>query len=237
MTDLIALHATFWEFRRTMEPYWTTPDMPDAARFAKTEAAEVLKTNGLWEAFVAFAASRQAQIKAADALDAVLRQNISYSRNTVRNMDERNELGDLAMMLLTAMGPAGIVTGELPAQREGRPTPTVDTIANTVGNVHEAATENFPLSTVRSYALRSLDQIDRYPGVDLSVLLHARMNRIFRKHHPDGQRPAKEAGHNGNSGGAWLDVADLGEEHNVSVHRNETPGVYRTDDYAGYHPE
>lgn len=228
MTNFIHLHAKFWEFRRLMELYWTTPPMPDAARFAKTEAAEVLKENGLWEAFVAFAASRQAQIVAAAALDAVLRQNVSYSRNTVRDMDERNELGDLAMMLLTAMGPVGIVSAELFSLRRNLPlpTPTVDTIAITTGLVHQAATEGKSLSAIRQYALRSLDQIDRYPGMNLPMMLQARMERIYRKHHPDAGKTFVAEG----EGGALRDVPPI-------VWRNETPGTYTTADYTGYHPE
>ncbi len=202
MTDLIALHAEFWDFRRMMALYWIIPDNPDAARFAVTEAAEVLKTNGLWEAFVAFAASRQAQIAAADALDAVLRRNASYSRNTIRDMDERNELGDLAMMLLTTAGEHPLKKGEI-YDNPKLPNRSIDQIVEAVSYVH---THAFRGEEVRSWCLMALAYIDGYPGMDLPLILRSRMKRIYRKHHPDA--------------GRTFPVAE-GE-----AYQNETPAAY-----------
>lgn len=226
MNDLAfitTLHTDFFNFRRMMELYWTTPDTIDAARFAKTEAAEVLKTNGLWEAFIAFAASRQAQIAAADALDAALRRNISYSRNTVRNMDERNELGDLAMMLLTASGSQPITQEEFEnaarqASHIDKDFP-LDRIAHMVSSVHMAAYLWQDQTYVRRYAITTLLLIARYPGMDLPQILHARMERIYRKHHPD-------------AGNSYPRIAHAGE-----AYQNETPAYYLTDDFTGYHPD
>lgn len=191
MTDLIVLQAKFWNFRHMMAPHWFIPETLDAARFAVTEAAEVLKTNGMWEAFVAFAASRQAQITAADALDAALRRNASYSRNTVRNMDEINELGDLAMMLLTAIGEEPLTPEEITNRAEWEkefgndPKRILDDIVYATGCVHIAAYRWLTQEDVRSYAVFALSLIDRYPGMDLAIVLHSRMARIYRKHHPD----------------------------------------------------
>lgn len=214
MTDLIALQAKFWNFRHMMAPHWFIPETLDAARFAVTEAAEVLKTNGLWEAFVAFATSRQAQVAAADALDAVLRRNASYSRNTARNMDEINELGDLAMMLLTAIGSQPLTLEEIPNRAEwesgfgNNPATILDDIVHITGCVHLAAYRWQESQDVRSYAVLALSLIDRYPGMHLIVTLESRMNRIYRKHHPDAGRtfPVSEG----------------------EAYRNETPATYTT---------
>lgn len=194
MTDHIALHANFWGFRRLMEPYWTTPEFVDASRFAKTEAGEVLKNNGLWEAFIAFATSRHAQTVASDALDAVLRKNISYSRNHVREMDERNELGDLAMMLLTAIGPQPITKPEFDvAARYASHIDNdflLDRIVHMVSTVHMAAYLWQDHNYLRRYAITTLILIDRYPGMNLERILHSRIARIYRKHHPDAGKTA-----------------------------------------------
>ena len=69
-----------WDFRREMGEAWPTPHQGDALRFAFTEAGEVL--------------------------DAWLRWKGGYARNNNgKSMDVLDELSDVAMMLITALGP------------------------------------------------------------------------------------------------------------------------------------
>jgi hypothetical protein len=71
------LHKLVWTFRREMERYFPTPGRVDSVYFAFTEAAE--------------------------ALDARLRENPIYKRNTDKAHSVERELTQCAMMLLTAI--------------------------------------------------------------------------------------------------------------------------------------
>jgi NTP pyrophosphatase (non-canonical NTP hydrolase) len=77
MVDMAALHEKVWDFRRAVQHKWPTPEPVDALRFAITEVGEVM--------------------------DAYLRQNDKWVRNNDRDIDIDAELGDLAVMLLTAV--------------------------------------------------------------------------------------------------------------------------------------
>ena len=70
-----------WEYRYRLEGQWHTPRQLDCLRFACTEAGE--------------------------ALDAQLRQDPTFHRNTDRDRDYAEEIADTAMMLCTALGTAG----------------------------------------------------------------------------------------------------------------------------------
>lgn len=191
MTDLITMHAKFWEFRRMMSPYWFIPETLDAARFAVTESAE--------------------------ALDAALRRNASYSRNTARSMDEINELGDLAMMLLTAVGEQLLTPEEITNRAKwetsygNNPATILDDIVHITGCVHVAAYRWQVPQDVRSYAVFALSLIDRYPGMDLPLVLDRRMDRIYSKHHPDAGKSYPLTSHTG------------------VAYQSETPAAYTTE--------
>lgn len=75
---LQACHALVWQHRAELGDRWPTPEPDDALAFAVTEVGE--------------------------AVDAQLRLNPLYKRNSDREMDMYDELADVAMMLLTALG-------------------------------------------------------------------------------------------------------------------------------------
>ena len=79
INDMHLLHKMVWDFRREVEDYFPTPGREDSVAFAFTEAAE--------------------------ALDAVLREDPRYKRNNHKEHCVERELTQCAMMLLTAIGP------------------------------------------------------------------------------------------------------------------------------------
>lgn len=68
-----------WRAREVLAVQWPTPDVVDAARFAVTEAGEVV--------------------------DALLRRKAVYRRNVTKPADWEGEVADTLLMLLTVMGP------------------------------------------------------------------------------------------------------------------------------------
>ena len=78
MSRLQAVAETVWAFRRAATAWWPTPPTGDALRFAFTEAGE--------------------------ALDARLRDNLTYARNHARARLVEEELVQCAIMLMTALG-------------------------------------------------------------------------------------------------------------------------------------
>jgi hypothetical protein len=67
-----------WVYRERLHERWATPPLLDCLKFALTEVGE--------------------------ALDAELRQNLTYHRNTDRERDYVEEVADATMMFLTAWG-------------------------------------------------------------------------------------------------------------------------------------
>ena len=67
-----------WKVRHKIEHNWKIPPADDALRFSVTEAAEMV--------------------------DAVLRQNLSYKRNHRKQANLEQEVAQCAIMLLTALG-------------------------------------------------------------------------------------------------------------------------------------
>ena len=215
-------HKMVWEFRRQMVAYWPTPDTVDAARFAVTEIGE--------------------------AMDAFLRLDGGYARNRERSPDVLDELADTAMMILTAIGERAnlsawaemwddedVGVGEMYADLD-----EIDALVMTVKDFYAVAVSPQPSPvSMAGFGGLAVLRIAEHAGMDLEKRLRQRMDRIFRKNHPDGQRLAQvEKERNGQPpAGTRVDVPDLSEEHNVYVYRSETPGVYAVDDFAGYHPE
>ena len=78
ISDLKTLHRAVWATRREIEDQWPSPPPDDALRFSITEAAEMV--------------------------DAVLRQNMSYKRNHRKQANLEQEVAHCAIMLLTALG-------------------------------------------------------------------------------------------------------------------------------------
>lgn len=215
---LLRLHGMVWDFRRMMVAYWPTPDTVDAARFAVTEMGEVL--------------------------DAFLRLDGGYARNRERSPDVLDELADTAMMTLTAMGenaPLGewdeweeAELGEMYADLD-----EIDALAMHVNDFYACAVMPHPSPiSLAGFGGLAIWRISEYPGMDLEARLRQRLDRIFCKHHPDGQRLAKlEQERNG--GVDWtcptcaaksvLYPGGLPDASNGVAYQNEMPGVYMSD--------
>ena len=73
-----AAHQVVWSARKELSEVWSSPCATDSLRFACTEVAE--------------------------AMDALLRLNPVYKRNRNKDTDVKGEIGQVAMMLLTALG-------------------------------------------------------------------------------------------------------------------------------------
>ena len=95
------------------------------------------------------------------------------------------------MMLFTAIGEQPLTPEEITNRAEWEkgfgndPKRILDDIVYATGCVHLAAYRWQEPQDVRSYAVFALALIDRYPGMDLAMVLQSRMARIYRKHHPD----------------------------------------------------
>ena len=72
-------HKMVWDFREKWKQEWPTPSRTDSALFAITELAE--------------------------AIDAQLRLEKKYNRNSAKIIGVDEELADLALMLCTVIGP------------------------------------------------------------------------------------------------------------------------------------
>ena len=216
---LLRLHQMVWDFRWSMVAYWPTPDTVDAARFAVTEMGEVL--------------------------DAYLRLDGGYARNRERSPDVLDELADVAMMVLTAMGERCPLDEWAEQWRDEEADlwemyadlDEIDALTMHVKDFYACAVMPHPSPTsLAGFGGLAVWRISEYPGMDLEARLRRRLDRIFRKNHPDGQKLAKLEGERD---GACERVS------NGVVYQNETPGGYVTDgyaeykaeDFAGYHPE
>lgn len=158
LSTLQDCHAMVWALRRELGNRWPTPSTQDSLRFAVTEAAE--------------------------ALDALLRRNPIYARNSDREMSVNAELADCAMMLLTAMGETWWkFFDERWIDDEVTHPVTIDLIVRETANATvDWAEEQRPKTFYRMSASYALIDIAIYPGLDLRTELAARLDRIRRKH-------------------------------------------------------
>ena len=204
-----------WEFRRQMAGYWPTPDTLDAARFAVTEIGE--------------------------AMDAFLRLDGGYARNRQRDPDVLDELADVAMMTLTAMGERAPLD-EWAEQWQGEEADVwgiyedldeIDALVMLVKDFFACAAVPHPSPvSLAGFGGLVVWRISEYAGMDLEARLKRRFDRIFRKHHPDGQQLAKlEQERNGQADGPTNGASG------GIVYRSETGVPYDAKDYAGYFPE
>ena len=201
-TDVKALYIKVWNFRHEMKHHWPTPNTEDSLRFAQTEAAEALEEEEIIRLALAIDLIREvikdrgghkldpvdvrryfraAAIKMGDAIDAQIRMDASYKRNRdlVPDADRiYDELADVAMMLLTALGPEQIIY-----KPASVPKCDLDTISRMVGEVQLAWTNRRMNQTRWSkLAIILVAIIGEYPGMDLEARLDGRLQRIRDKH-------------------------------------------------------
>lgn len=99
-----AAHETVWGFRRDYQQKWPTPTTDDNPAFALTEVGEAI-TAAIVAAAIPEGSIVGAVSSISTAIDALLRSK-RYNRNNARAADVERELADVAMMVLTALGPA-----------------------------------------------------------------------------------------------------------------------------------
>lgn len=141
-------HALVWKYRTELEPYWKTPTVEDALLFAGTELGE--------------------------AIDAHLRSNADYARNRDKDLSILDELADMCLMLLTAMGPAWrfITWSRCPWNDDH----TWSRYWSHLG---------YCISTQDTDAMATLIRdVATHPGMDLPARLTARLERIKAKRMP-----------------------------------------------------
>ena len=148
---LRACHAIVWQYRAELEHVWPTPGTQDALLFALTELGE--------------------------AVDAELRNNADYARNRDKDLDALSEMADMAMMLLTAMGP----TVRLSNSHALNMTHEWKDYAREMAGVMQM----YPDGAFADYNMTSLlARIATHPGMDLPTRLTARLERIKAKRLP-----------------------------------------------------
>lgn len=231
-------HGMVWEFRRQMTGYWPYRGTLRAARQVVSEMGEVL-----------------------DALDRLeYGQDDRTRQYDPEKLDVLDELADVAMMTLTAMGERAPLD-EWAEQWEweeeqwgGRHYSTlyedldeIDALVMLVKDFFACAAVPHPSPvSLAGFGGLVVWRISEYAGMDLTLRLQRRFDRIFRKHHPDGQRLARlEVERNG--GFEWACPTcgmeqvpypgGLGRAPDGIAYQNETPGEYVVADFAGYHPE
>jgi hypothetical protein len=196
-----------------MELYWPTPATVPAARFVVSEIGETV--------------------------DAFLRQDSQYARNRERSPEVLDEMADTAMMILTAMGrnaPVEEWAVQWADEEYGlwdvyEDLDEIDALVLMVKDFYACAVVPHPSpGSLAGFGGLALWRISEYPGMDLEARLLRRLDRIFRKHHPDGQRLVQlERERNGI-------VLTVDAVVNGIVYQSETPGLYGAEDFAGYHP-
>lgn len=165
--DTVAVRSayeTVWAFRDVNAEYWKTPNAQDSMRYAFCEAGE--------------------------ALDARLRaERKDDARNTERDASEADELADVIIMLLTAIGPYWnwrdwkYPAGLLPGQAGKDLDTLVLHVASVMGHV-----------VLKGPALMPWEQKAYILAVDITYyireklgghsfpLIESRLNRIWKKH-------------------------------------------------------
>ena len=225
MKLLTKCHKMVWEFRRMMGEYWPQHGTVRSARHAVSEMGEVL-----------------------NALERLEHGQEGRSRYCDPNdLSVLDELADVAMMILTAMGERVNLTAwaeqwadeEMELWDMYADLDEIDALTMTVKDFYAVAVSPQPSPiSLASFGGLAVFRISEYAGMDLEKRLRQRVDRIFRKNHPDGQWLAKlEAERNGKVFVMGVDVAKVGKDYSVNVYQSERPGVCAVDDFAGYHPE
>jgi len=150
------IHRLVWNFRHEHSAHWPTPSVKDALRFAYTEAGEML--------------------------DAQIRLNPTYKRNSFETPNPEkvlNELADVAIMLVTAVGQEyNVIAGVSAIDAD------LDVIARWVSKVWDTQSRPSGKDQWRSDACFLVNAISRYPDVNLIDRVQARLDRIKAKHVP-----------------------------------------------------
>jgi hypothetical protein len=182
-----------WATRARLEGQWRTPESLYALRFATTEAGEA-ELAALLAAFLLLIAGDQigdagdkaslrlAFVSATQAIDADLRGDLSYSRNRDKTISVRDEVSDVAMMLITALGP-DYIYGDQADNLSLRLTRTqrraahncLESICDLTSMAMVAASLNEDHWRVIAHAC--LLEIVRYQGADFLPSLRARLAR------------------------------------------------------------
>lgn len=141
-------HATVWQYRATLNDVWPTPDTQDALLFALTELGE--------------------------AVDADLRTNGTYARNRDKSLDVLDELSDMALMLLTAMGPEPRLSESYVEDMTHEWRDYAREMAGVMQMYPQGAWADYNMTSL-------LARIATHPGMDLPTRLTSRLDRIREK--------------------------------------------------------
>lgn len=182
MNEIQRAHAITWAYRQRLAHVWPTPPEYDAYAFAATEGA-------------------------GEVLDAKLRENPAYSRNSERNPDLHDELADTAMMLCTGLGPDWVPSGKFRIRHYYGHDRILAVIAHCcTGALVWCGTER-----AADEAEEALMLIAYYPGMgNLAERVEQRLQRIERRV----------------SNARWLEMADGDPRHIANISRHVTLLVY-----------
>lgn len=176
-----AAHLTLWVFRDMHAQYWPTPNPRDSMRYAFCEAGEAL----------------DARLRAGRPGDA---------RNTERDVSEADELADVVIMLLTAIGPvcpdwkypADLLSGQAGQDLDI----LVMHVASVMGHIVLKGPALIPWEQkVWILAVDIAHYLRVKLGEPLFPLVESRLNRIWKKHVAPGIA-AKVAALNAGRGGS-----------------------------------
>lgn len=188
------MSGMLFEFREEWGDLWSTPETFDAIAFAFTESQEA-ETEMLKLALgVALTVPNEYQdvrsqvaligVHLGNSVDAVLRFNPEYTRNNDKTRGLTNELTDVLMMILTALGedfvfdPIDFLSVSIVSPGSLR------NILADVAELYSTASRNrqFPRLFAASICVELLIYLERtFKGYDGTGDLRLRLNRIERK--------------------------------------------------------
>lgn len=200
------LHQMVWDFRWQMAGYWPYRGTLRAARQMVSELGEAL-----------------------DVMDRLeYGQEDRTRRRDVRTPDLLDELADVAMMTLTAMGEDAPLDDwedqwrdmELGLWEMYADLDEMDALVMHVKDFFACAVIPHPSPySLAGFGGLVIWRISEYPGMDLEARLRQRLDRIFRRHHPEGRMLMK-----------------LEAERNGLAYPQREEGLQLAD-FGGYHPE
>ena len=141
--ELERCYEIVWKFRSVVSEWWPTPDKLSATRYACTEGGEVM------EAFLR-------KMRPGD------------SRNNERNIDMLDEMADLAIMLITALGPDCERLGDTQWKL------TVDQLVSMMVITDDPNYDHLLETQLMGVAC--------FPGIELEQRIKERLTRIFGNH-------------------------------------------------------